>query len=227
MAILSPMRLLGFAKPGDQAWTTIDVAAARLLEDVMYFNGSFFAVHNHGHLLICQDLDGPSPKAIEFAKSPSAIINGHDEHYGEPRYLVDLDGSLCMIVRRTGLYDHYNDDNEIEHPNLVVTEGFEIFKLDMHTRGWEKIFSLGDRCLFLGNCCTFSVLASDYPGCVANCIYFTDDHVLYNYGEQSKGFDTGIYNGANKKVLHLPTSGDVHEFRSQFCPPLWIHPSSH
>ncbi|OMO60160.1 hypothetical protein CCACVL1_24352 [Corchorus capsularis] len=166
MAFLSPMRLLGFAKPGDQAWTTIDVAAARLLEDVIYFNGSFFAVHNHGHLLKCQDLDGPSPKAIEFA-APSLMV------------------MMNIMVNQDIL--------------LIWTDLF----LDMHTRDWEKICSLGDRCLFLGNCCTFSVLASDYPGCVANCIYFTDDHVLYNYGGRSKGFDTGIYDGANKKFYNF------------------------
>ncbi|OMO79529.1 hypothetical protein COLO4_24406 [Corchorus olitorius] len=213
MAIFSSRRLLGFAKAGDPAWRTIDINAAHMLEDVTYFRGSFYALHSKGYLIICQDLDGPSPKAVEFAKSP---VKGYPI-----KYLVDLGGELCMIARN--INEEYEEgDGVVETKTWIQTEGFEIFKLDMQCRIWEKMLSLGDRSLFLGNCCTFSVLAADYPNCNSNCIYFTDDDSLSWYG--TGDYDIGIYNCDNKKVLRLPVSDDHEQgFHSKFSPPLWIH----
>ncbi|MBA0697142.1 hypothetical protein Goari_003639, partial [Gossypium aridum] len=41
-----------------------------------------------------------------------------------------------------------------------------IFKLDIHTRYWERIF-----CWVM-----VTVATDDYPGCKPNCIYFLDDN---------------------------------------------------
>ncbi|MBA0635950.1 hypothetical protein Godav_029526, partial [Gossypium davidsonii] len=56
--------------------------------------------------------------------------------------------------------------------------GFDIFKLDIDTKTWEKVYSLGDRSLFLGNCSTFAIAAADYPSCKPNCIYYSVDGPL-------------------------------------------------
>ncbi|OMP09140.1 hypothetical protein COLO4_05771 [Corchorus olitorius] len=223
MAIFTTRQvLLGFASPGDEAWTTIgDGSDAFALDDVTYFNGSFFAVSSLGLLLECQDLDGPSPKCVEFAKSPS--YESDDNSVYPQQYIVDLNGHLCMILRMLGSYDIKNEAGEIQVEDVNVTEEFVIFKLDMQSRNWERMVSLGDRCLFLGNCCTFSVLATHYPGCTPNHIYYTDDDYA-NY-EKCGGYDTGIYNF--DEGLLLPLDGESDRFRSKFCPPLWIHPSSH
>ncbi|OMO61425.1 hypothetical protein CCACVL1_23519 [Corchorus capsularis] len=243
MAIFTSRQvLLGFAKPGDEAWTTIgDGSDAFALDDVTYFNGSFFAVSSRGLLLKCQDLDGPSPKCVEFTKSPGYENDDDDSVYPQ-QYIVDLNGHLCMILRMLGSDDIKNSAGEIVYPDVNVTWEFVIFKLDMQSRNWERMVSLGDWCLFLGNCCTFCVLATHYPGCTPNHIYYTDDdYVNYekcggydtdddyaNY-EKCGGYDTGIYNFDDDEDggLLLPQDGESDGFRSKFCPPLWILPSSY
>ncbi|MBA0697136.1 hypothetical protein Goari_003639 [Gossypium aridum] len=89
--------------------------------------------------------------------------DGDDDDDGF-KFLIDVAiyfkcENLCMTCR-----DPCDDDDDYEY------NGYTIFKLDMDTKSWEKIYSLGDRSLFLGNCCTFNVAANDYPGYKPNCI---------------------------------------------------------
>ncbi|KAL4388871.1 hypothetical protein GQ457_09G031100 [Hibiscus cannabinus] len=129
--------------------------------------------------------------------------------------------------------DKDKDDDGDEYSEKTI--GFEIFKLDMQARCWEKMFSLGDSSLFLGNCCTFVIAAADYPGCRPNCIYLAEDEAVYF--QHTGGVDMGIYNCENLKldigevdesvVEVFPKSKDVqHLLRSFFSPPLWFIPSS-
>ncbi|OMO60614.1 hypothetical protein CCACVL1_24009 [Corchorus capsularis] len=217
MVIYSETNKLAFAKPGDQQWTSIE--SPEYISDVTYFNRQFFVVKFTGDLLICQGLEGSSPKAIEFASRPTQLnpLN--------PKYIVDLGGHLCMISRYIREYEYCNEDGELEIESLYQTDQFKMAKLDMHTRNWEIVLSLGDRSLFLGTCCTFSVLAADYLACTSNCIYFTEERSdLYNeiYGG---GFDTGIFCCDNKEILRLP-DGDDELYLSKITPPLWIHPTN-
>ncbi|XP_021280357.1 F-box/kelch-repeat protein At1g57790-like [Herrania umbratica] len=206
---------LVFAKPGDQVWTQICFIFS--MDDITCFNGNFFVVLITGEVLICEDLNGPSPKLVEFAAPPSTV------HLGHKKYIVDLGGDLCMITRGVGRYDIRYDSGRVERTDL--TEEFEIFKLDMHTKNWEKILSLGEHSLFLGNCCTFSVLAANYPRCRANCIYFTDDN--FYYYPQARVSDIGIYNCDNTKDINYINDYEVLDLRSTFSPPLWIKLGSH
>ena len=75
-----------------------------------------------------------------------------------------------------------SEAGEVE--DLFVTDEFEIAKLDMEAKTWERLLSLGDRSLFLGNCCTFSVLAAEYPVCTSNHIYFTDEETDHFYSKK-------------------------------------------
>ncbi|KAK8671906.1 hypothetical protein V6N13_038489 [Hibiscus sabdariffa] len=131
--------------------------------------------------------------------------------------------------------DNGDGDESVVLPYSEKTIGFEIFKLDMQSRCWEKIFSLGDSSLFLGNCCTFVIAAADYLGCRPNCIYLVEDEA--GYFKHTGGVDMGIYDCENLKldigevdesvVEVFPKSKDVqHLLRSFFSPPLWFIPSS-
>ncbi|EOY20594.1 Uncharacterized protein TCM_011972 [Theobroma cacao] len=203
-------KTLAFAKPDDQEWTQIFCDYA--LADVICFNGNFFAACVEGRLFICEDLNRPSPKIVEFAPPPTI-------HRGHKKYIVDLSGDLCMITRDVHRYELSYDNGRVEDANL--TEGFEVFKLDLHTKNWEKILSLNGHSVFLGNCCTFSVLPTDHPSCKSNCIYFTDDDNRF-YPEASAS-DIGIYNCNNKAVEYIEDDDDeVPDLRSPFSPPLWI-----
>ncbi|EOY20251.1 hypothetical protein QUC31_005744 [Theobroma cacao] len=204
------MDSLAFAKPGDQAWTQIPFTS--LLDDVNYFNGNFFAVSSMGQLFLFEDLNGPAPKVVEFA-APPPIDEPHDK-----KYIVDLGGHLCMMSRLQFPNEVSYDSGKVEQVNL--TEDFDIFKLDMHTKNWERILSLGDHSLFLGNCSTFSVLAADHPGCKPNCIYFTDDNPYY-YTRVSVS-DIGIYNCDIREDVDYIDDDEVPDLLNSFSPPLWI-----
>ncbi|OMP08083.1 hypothetical protein CCACVL1_01162 [Corchorus capsularis] len=220
LAIYSEFFLLGFAKPGDQSWVHID--GSRPFDDGICFNGSFYAARNTGEVFICQDLDGPHPKVVEFASAPPT-------NNATNKYIVDLGGNLCLVSRIRGLFEVTNDEGEVTEKETSLTYGFEIFKLDMHTREWEKIMSLGALSLFLGYSYTFSVAAADYPGCRPNCIYFATDVNYFNCRTNS---DIGIYNCDNfynkeeeeieYHVDPFPESQDVQDLHSPFAPPVWL-----
>ncbi|OMO53763.1 hypothetical protein CCACVL1_28362 [Corchorus capsularis] len=230
MAIYGSACDLTFTRMGDEAWTPIE--SNRSISDVTYFNGNFFAVTILGELLICQGLEGPSPKAVEFADPPPQFEKFEVADF--LKYMVELDGHLCMIGRKHGRYRYDNEEDGIVIENCCSTEGFGMVRLDIDTRNWDEISSLGDRSLFLGNCCTFTILASDYYGCISNCIYFTYDFLYEGYHDLEGtncggGLDTGIYHCDDKETLiRLPDVGDDDQpFRSIFSPPIWILPSSH
>ena len=54
--------------------------------------------------------------------------------------------------------------------------GFKVFEVDLGGGKWKELKSLGNRALFLGHYSFVSVEASDFSGCRANCIYFTDSY---------------------------------------------------
>ncbi|KAB2063985.1 hypothetical protein ES319_A10G257500v1 [Gossypium barbadense] len=134
--------------------------------------------------------------------------------------------------------DEEDKNNNIRKVYQNVTIEFLIFKLDMHTKSWEKIISLGDSSLFVGNCCSFTIAAADYHGCRSICVYFTDDDSMYCY--KTGGSDMGIYDcqilqlDINDEELNLdsddlrepfPKAKEVqHLLFSSLCPPLWIIP---
>ncbi|OMO92789.1 O-methyltransferase, family 3 [Corchorus capsularis] len=133
-----------------------------------------------------------------------------------PVYLMlaekeDEDTNNGMRIEEYEDIDEGDGDGVVETKTWIITEGFEIFKLDTQCRIWEKILSLGDRSLFPGNCCTFSVLAADYPNCNSNYVMNDDSHSWYRKGPGD--YDIGIYNCDNKEVLQLPVSDDKQRFR--------------
>lgn len=53
-----------------------------------------------------------------------------------------------------------------DESNVVFrTVGFHVFKMDWSGPRWEKVNNLGDRMLFIGLNSSFSLSASDFPGC--------------------------------------------------------------
>ncbi|KAL4308844.1 hypothetical protein GQ457_01G035410 [Hibiscus cannabinus] len=208
-------RYVTFAKSGDKAWTRIDNMQG---VDAIYFKGSVFCCRPNGEILQCQDLYGAGPKAMKFAPQPTVSDL-------TAKYLFVLDGNLCLACREAP--PHYEDEDEKRY--LYLTVGFYIFKLDMETRCWEKMFSLGGNSLFLGNCCSFVIKAIDY----------NDETEHYHH---SGSRDMGIYNCENLKldldleeadesvldgmVEPFPKSEDVQQLLSYFSPPLWLIPYS-
>ncbi|MBA0780950.1 hypothetical protein Gotri_004991, partial [Gossypium trilobum] len=159
-------------------WTLIGLSDHNDLDDAIYFKGNFYGRLHTGEIVLWE---ATHPKVVEFAPPPP------DLRYFYPgiiiNYLFDLGGNLCIACRHVDTY--------------YVTVGFVIFKLDMDTKSWEKIYSLGDRSLFLGNCSTSAIAAAHYPGCKPNCIYFSDDSPLLG---PTTRLDVGIYDCQNLKL---------------------------
>lgn len=125
-----------------------------------------------------------------------------------------------------------------------MTSSFKIFKLlglasssddsgcnnDQQIIKKVEITSLGDDTLFLGDNYSLCVLASHFPGCQANCIYYTDDcaHVFCDYtfsGPQ----DTGIY-FVEKRYFARHYQMNTRKLKSlpmpvPVPPPIWIVPT--
>ncbi|TYI08252.1 hypothetical protein ES332_A10G286300v1 [Gossypium tomentosum] len=206
---------IGFAKLGDLAWRTLmfdddDDGGGFLWDDVIYFKFNFYGCLNSGEIFLFEDLNGAHPKSVKFASRTPNF------HGGRTCYLFHLDGNLCMTCRDPFDVDDGDDDDE----DIGYTIKFVIFKLDMDTKSWKKIYSLGDRSLFLGNCCTFTVAAADYPGCKPNCIYSTDASIDVA--------DIGIYDVEKNRDKDIglepfPMSKPVEQLLS-FAPPVWIIP---
>ncbi|KAK8501873.1 hypothetical protein V6N13_023343 [Hibiscus sabdariffa] len=191
LAIYSELCFLAFAKPGDQAWTRINDIGG--VDDAIYFKGNVYACRSTGEVVSYQDSHGTLSKANEFPP-PSPV------HRHRKKHLFDLGGNLCLASEN-------------------ITVEFEIFKLDTHTKSWEKLFSLGDNSLFLGNRCTFAVAAADHPGCRPNCIYFRC--VYY------KAYITYICQEHLKLDMHYDKKYcTVYPFPFSFSPLIWIIPQS-
>ena len=85
--------------------------------------------------------------------------------------------------------------------------------------------SLGDEALFVGDNQSMSILASNFPGCQPNSIYFTDDSIdvfaIKNTYRPKGPFDMGIYCLENGTFQKHYTPKYKHRY---LAPPLWVVP---
>ncbi|CAN6581038.1 unnamed protein product [Malus baccata var. baccata] len=83
---------------------------------------------------------------------------------------------------------------------------------------WIAMDTLLDAALFLGDKSSVCVLASKFPGCQANCIY-------YNHDADRMSFDVGPY-GPHDFGISKPYTKDVMAFvKNNRNPPIWIVPT--
>ncbi|KAK6939277.1 Domain unknown function DUF295 [Dillenia turbinata] len=187
LAILNHTEDLAFCRKGDKCWKFIDDAQS-YSEDVIYnnFDKLFYAVNKYGSVAVC-DVNGESPKV--------SIIEAPEQQFrGDMQYLASWDngdGEFLLISR----YLEIQFDVElVEFDGIYRTVKFEVFKLDLRgSRRWEKVRSLGDRMVFIGENSSLCLAASDFLGCKGNCIYFTDDFSEINYDGVVGEHDLGVF----------------------------------
>ncbi|PIA26212.1 hypothetical protein AQUCO_09600040v1 [Aquilegia coerulea] len=207
MAIYGDICRLAVASPGDKAWTSVECSTSNY-EDIIFFNGHFYAISCDGILRIIE-VNTRQPKAKDFASPPDNI------YVCSTFYLVEFSGDLCMVERAfkgidadTPSYDYHNE-----------TTYFVVHKFDFYSKTWTEVEDLGDHALFLGNNTSFAVSTSDYPEFRGNCIYFTDDHADFY---EKKFCDMGIYDIKHDMVESFYF--DDHQL-SKFSRPVFFMPT--
>ncbi|OVA08883.1 F-box domain [Macleaya cordata] len=211
VAILNEIGELAFCKKGDEKWMLIKDAGF-YHEDVIYYKGLFYAVNYKGSLTIC-DVSGISPLVTVI--EPLLPIS----HHADRLYLVDSFGELLLVTR----YLELIHDPDLEFVVVYKTYGFDVFRLDSSIQEWVEVKSLGDRMLFLGTNSSLCLLATDFSGCEANCIYFTNDYHEVN-DDAVHDHDSGVFNVGDGSMKALPyCTGD---YNLLFLPPpIWVSPN--
>uniref|UniRef100_A0A2N9HBM6 F-box domain-containing protein n=1 Tax=Fagus sylvatica TaxID=28930 RepID=A0A2N9HBM6_FAGSY len=152
---------LAFFDSRIEQWNTIGShPATSTCISVTHFNNKFYAVDTKGRTIT---LD---PYSSDF----KVVTNlGSDGHL---KYLVESGGDLLLVetyLSSSNIEEYFDNEG---YKGLYLG-AFEVFKLDKEGDNWVKLNSLEDRVLFLGVNSSFSVLASELPGCKGNCIVVT------------------------------------------------------
>ncbi|XP_028780875.1 putative F-box protein At1g65770 [Neltuma alba] len=141
---------LSIWRKGDKKWICIsDGGDGTCYDDVAYHNGKFYAVDTDG-LTISIDV---SLNTAQVVPANASFWHFDSEH----RVPAGLD---------------YDSDKDI------LPTYFHVYKLIEDKRKWVPVKSLGDRAIFVGEDCAFSVSAQEFRGCKKNCIYFNERDFL-------------------------------------------------
>lgn len=131
------------------------------------------------------------------------------------QYLVSSGDDLLLVSR---YLDIDYDNNSVE---LYRTVGFDVFRMVWGGPRWEKVEELGDGMLFIGQNSSLSLSASDFPGCIGNCIYFTDDYSDLNYESAFGECDSGIFRLCDGTIECKWNS----HFTEHWPTPIWVSPN--
>ncbi|XP_022890271.1 putative F-box protein At5g55150 [Olea europaea var. sylvestris] len=114
VAIYGEFSILAFTKLGGTVWTNISVHS-RVYQDIIFYNGKFYAVDAHGVVVVCEFDDANGPKATVIAPAP---IETRDTYQ---KYLVESSGHLLLVsrIRRGYLFgDDDDDDDDVEEDDI-------------------------------------------------------------------------------------------------------------
>ncbi|KAF8412283.1 hypothetical protein HHK36_000244 [Tetracentron sinense] len=117
-----------------------------------------------------------------------------------------IHGALLVVSRYISYGDCIDEANAV---HAYQTTEFRVFEPDLGKSNggeWVEVKNLGDKALFLGHSYSMSIVASDFPNCKANCIYFTDDLEETYYGHPDGGGEMAcqiVKSVGNDVVLQL------------------------
>ncbi|XP_054797811.1 LOW QUALITY PROTEIN: putative F-box protein At5g60060, partial [Prosopis cineraria] len=181
---------LSIGRKGDKKWNRISNGReGAFYNDVVYHNAKFYAVDDSG-LTISVDLS----LKITLV-TPAMTRPGYNRHNSLAKRLVSSLGDLFLLDRdfdpENEFLAGFNSDSDED----VLPTYFHVYKLNREKRKWVSVKSLGNRVMFVGDHCTFSVSAQEYRGCKKNCIYYNErgsfcgDLVEYHPGGDAALFD--------------------------------------
>lgn len=191
---------LAMLRHGNKRLTVIDDDRLSSFDDLIFFDGEFYAIDKAGRTVV-----------LVIGSPPVLSLIAVSESDGSKKSLVESNGELLMV-------DTYFDNGIHEKIKRVVR--FRVFKLDRIGGMWIEIENLGDRILFLGEKSAFSAAASEFSGCQGNCIYYSNSFFFLNGQEDEAFTGIGIFNLENGNTETLSSSPDYS--RVIWPPPTWV-----
>ncbi|TXG67485.1 hypothetical protein EZV62_008760 [Acer yangbiense] len=212
---------------GDKYWTTIQ-NPRQFCFDAIFYKDYFCTVDSFGQFLAIH---------IKFLVPPVTYIGWPElkshihclsrmehEPYGGRSYLVEFDGNLLRVIRRTLEFSKGLEKTILQSK---VTVDFEVYKWNPTKKKWSEMIGIGNNVILLGKYSSISIPVRpspssprDHGGVVdcmrcgelkANCIYFIND--VSNYTSCSPQHEAGVYNMTNHRIDWFPESW-----------PIWISP---
>ncbi|KAH7848661.1 hypothetical protein Vadar_005855 [Vaccinium darrowii] len=162
---------LAVLRLGDERWTPLVGHQHNSYRDLINFKGKVYATNLYGESLIIDS----SLNIRVFSSFESSLNNP----VGDKKHLVESCGELWLLDRNLrGLSHnvwHYPDIYLMFYMRYQKKEiWFKASKLNEEEQKWVEVPDLGDRILFAGRDCSFSVSATDFEGCncKGNCVFF-------------------------------------------------------
>ncbi|XP_024164863.1 putative F-box protein At5g55150 [Rosa chinensis] len=181
----------------DTTWTYIH-AGIRNVEDVVYFEDKFYAVDDLNQLWYFS-VTTTQFKSRDVDSAVGAVV----EDDLIRRYLVELNDHKELVMVKRYM------DFEPNRGHLIgrrKTTKFQVFKINADKHEWTEIKTIGDVAIFVGDS-VVSVLASDFLGCQADCIYFVHDWDRQRPGYGSRGpRNFGVYNLKTQRFSRIGTA---------------------
>ena len=219
VTIYSGSNRLAFIKPKQEAtWTYIDDNRIGFT-DIIFYKSLVYAVGSRGWV-VSFDVHGENNDSSQQLK-PNALTPMSYVRDSMRAYFVESSKGDLLMVRRFG--------ERKSGMNKETTETFEVRKLlinEMENGSVKQVEvkSFGDETLFLGDNHSMSILASHFPGCHPNSIYFTDDNIDTPPGSPYRPdghFDMGIFFLEDGTFNQHYTPKRIHKY---LAPPLWVVP---
>ncbi|KAK8687426.1 hypothetical protein V6N13_086241 [Hibiscus sabdariffa] len=157
--------------------------------DAIFFKGKAYAVDWRLGII---SIDVANTDNGSFEEK-MVIPPKHDEEASVAlKYIVESsDGEILIVERLYGTSEA--EDGSLHHWTVY----FKVLKVERHANDEARLVeinNIGDEALFLGDNSSISVVASRFPGCRSNCIYFTDDIILFAQPYRASGpIDMGIF----------------------------------
>ncbi|KAI8536908.1 hypothetical protein RHMOL_Rhmol10G0293300 [Rhododendron molle] len=154
---------------GEERWTQL-VRHRGNYRDLIKFKGKVYAVNHWGESLMIDS----SLNMREFSSfdSPFNLPMGNEKH------LLESCGELWLLDRGwrglSGNVWYYQHKHTMLKKVQKEEIWFKAYKLNEEEHKWVEVPDLGDRILFAGRDCSFSVSAADFEGCncKGNCVFF-------------------------------------------------------
>ncbi|KAH7849209.1 hypothetical protein Vadar_014597 [Vaccinium darrowii] len=190
---------LAVLRIGDEKWTTLVRYRQEPYGDLINFKGRVYVVNSWGESLIIDS----SLNIRVFSSFKSPLNNP----VGKEKHLVESCGELWLLDRDlrglSGNVWYYSHIHTLAFKRWKKKEiWFKAYKLNEEEHKWIEVPDLGDRILFAGSDCSFSVSAADFEGCncKGNCVFFMNscsnfrgNHDDYDALRGSGGKEPEIY----------------------------------